>query len=360
MLPWVVLGVSGSKRSRGLRAAAQAAGRPVSIVEWRDWLADPAVLEAHLQQPCCFKIEPPGDDPQVHLALLHLGCRRLGRPPCAAPERGELLAADAWFAGFEDVMARLHLDLAARPQVRVLNPPEDILAMTDKLRCQQHLQAHQVPTAPLFGPVSGHDEFMALLDHHRLDRVFLKARYGSSAAGVVAYRRNGRGQQQATTSAWLGEDGRLFNVKRLRRYERAQDVRRLVDRVAAQAAYVEGWLPKPRCGAGHFDLRVVALAGRPAHRVARVSTQPMTNLHLDSHRADPAGLLAPPDLQALEAVATATAAAFARSQLLGLDLVVQRGAAKVLEVNAFGDLLPGLLWQGHDTYGAALRIGLAA
>lgn len=360
MRPWVVLGVAGSKRSRGLRAAAQAAGRAVQFVEWRDWLGEPAALERALQRPCWFKIEPPGDDAQVHLGLLHLGCVRLGRLPCLAPGHGELLAADAWFAGFAEVMARLSRLLSDRPHVQVLNAPEDILAVTDKLQCQQQLRAHHVPTAPLLGPVSGHDEFMALLDQHGLDRVFLKARYGSSAAGVVAYRRNARGQQQATTSACLTEDGRLFNVKRLRRYERPQDVRQLVDRVAAQAAYVEAWLPKPRCGRGHFDVRVVTLAGQAAHRVARVSTQPMTNLHLDSRRADPAGLLARPDLQALEATSAAAAAVFARSQVLGLDLVVQRGAAKVIEVNAFGDLLPGLLWQGHDTYGAALRLGQAA
>ena len=34
---------------------------------------------------------------------------------------------------------------------------------------------------------------------------------------------------------------------------------------------------------------------------------------------------------------------------------IPRGQAHVLEANAFGDLLPGLLWQGLDTYGLHMR-----
>jgi glutathione synthase/RimK-type ligase-like ATP-grasp enzyme len=367
---WVVLGVAGSKRTRGLQAAAVAAGVPLQFVEWREGLAAPGLLAnpqadpmAHpltdrlaeaLCTPCRFKIEPPGDDPQVHLALLHLGCQQLGRPPCPAPERGELLAVDAWFAGFRAVMQRMAALLALHPHVRVVNAPDEILAMTDKLHCQQHLRELGVATPPLLGPVQGHEHLMEMLDREGLDRVFVKPRYGSSAAGVVAYRR-GAGRQQATTSALLHADGRrLFNVKRLRSYQRPDEVRRVIDLVAAQGAYAEAWIPKPRASGGHFDLRVVTFDGRAAHRVARVGRRPMTNLHLDSERADPAQLLPAPDIAVMEAAAGQAARAFPRAGVIGFDLVVQRGAARVLEANAFGDLLPGLLWRGRDTYATAL------
>lgn len=358
-LPWVVLGVAASKRARGLQAARAGLGLvPARLVEWRDWLARPQDLAASLDRPCCFKIEPPGDDPLAHAALLRLGCRALGRAECAAPEHGELLATDAWFAGFSQAMHRLQALLAGLPQVRVLNPPRDILAMTDKLQCQQHLQAQGVPTPPLLGAVGSYEEFTALLDRHAAGRAFLKARYGSSAAGVVAYRRNGRGQEQATTSAQLvaGPKGpRLFNVKRLRSYHRQAEIRQVMDLVAGQGAYAELWIPKPRSGAGHFDLRVLTVGGRAAHRVARIGQRTLTNLHLDSVRADPAHLLASQDQQVMAATAEQAARAFASSHVIGFDLVVRRGAARVLEANAFGDLLPGLLWQGRDAYAAALQ-----
>jgi glutathione synthase/RimK-type ligase-like ATP-grasp enzyme len=351
---WVVLGVADSKRTRGLQAAAAAAGVPVQVIEWRDWLAAPEQLAGALQAPCRFKIEPPGDDAQVHLALLHRGCERLGRPPCPAPERGELAAVDAWFAGFEWAMQRLAALLAVHPQARVVNAPDEIVAMTDKLLCQQRLREHGVATAPLLGPVQSYDHLVAMLDEQGLDRVFVKPRYGSSAAGVVAYRR-ASGRQQATSSALLQGDGRrLFNVKRLRSYQRVDEVRRLIDLVAAQGAYAEAWIPKPRAGAGHFDLRVVTFGARAAHRVARIGQRAMTNLHLDSERAEPAQLLGASDLAVMEAAAEQAAQVFARASIVGFDLVVHRGAARVLEANAFGDLLPGLLWQGRDTYRTAL------
>jgi len=351
---WVVLGVSGSKRWRGLRAAAAAAGAPVQLIEWRDWLAAPDLLAEALQAPCSFKIEPPGDDPQAHLALLHMGCERLGLPPCSAPERGELASVDAWFKGFETVMQRLTTLLESQPQACFVNAPDEIIAMTDKLHCQHRLREHGVATAPLLGSFRGYDHLIEILDREGLDRVFIKARYGSSAAGVVAYRR-ASGRQQATTSALLHADGRrLFNVKRLRSYQRLDDVRRVIDLVAAQGAYAEAWIPKPRAGDCHFDLRVVTLAGRASHRVARLGRRPVTNLHLDSERVDPAQLLSADDLAAMERTAEQAARVFARASIVGFDLVVHRGTVRVLEANAFGDLLPGLLWEGRDTYAAAL------
>lgn len=351
-----MLGTSGSKRSRGLQAAHAALGlAPARIVEWHDWLHADDVLARALQAPCHFKIEPPGDDPRVHLRVLHLGCDMLDRERCAAPDHGELVAADAWFEGFRAVMRQLERTLAASPQAKAVNPPGDILAMTDKLACQHRLQAHGVPIPRLLGPVENHESLQALLEANSLDRVFLKARYGSSAAGVIAYRRNSRGAQQITTSASLVPDGardRVFNVKRMRRYERSDDVRRVVNAIAGQGAYAETWLAKPRLGANHFDLRVLTLDGRAAHRVARVGASIMTNLHLDNERGDPAFLLDAPQLARLTAAVERAADAFAGSRLIGFDLVVNGPSVHVLEANAFGDLLPGLLWKGHDTHAA--------
>lgn len=354
----ILLAAASGKRVRLLQAArAQLGLAPARVLEWRDWLDRPALLEAALREPCLFKIEPPGDDGLAHLRLLRQGCRLLGRAPVAAPEHGELLAMDAWFAGFSHAMQGLSRQLGALPQARVVNAPSEITVMTDKLACQRHLAGHGVPTPALLGPVEGYDHLQSLLRHHGLDRVYLKPRYGSSASGVVAYRRNRTGRQQATTSAAIAHAGgkiRLFNVKRIARHEDPAAIASLVDALAAQQLYAEAWLDKPRCGDSHYDLRVVALAGQPAHRVARLGTQMMTNLHLDNQRGDTAALLSGADMAALEAAVLQAARAFPASGVAGYDLVVRRGQAHVLEANAFGDLLPGLLWQGHDSYAAQL------
>ena len=355
----ILLATKGSKRVRLLQAArAQLGLPPATVLEWRDWLAEPSLLDAALEQPTLFKIEPPGDEPLAHVQLLHEGCRLLDRAPVPVPGHGELLAMDAWFAGFSSAMGRLSGQLAALPGAQVVNAPGEITLMTDKLACQRQLAEHGVAIPALLGRIDGYEHLQSLLHQHDLDRVYLKPRYGSSASGVVAYRRNRTGRQQATTSASMvtvGGETRLFNVKRIARHESAADIAALVDALAAQELYAEAWLDKPRCGDSHYDLRVVAIAGQPAHRVARLGTQMMTNLHLDNQRGDAATLLNDADMAALEAATRQAALAFPASGVTGYDLVVRRGQAHVLEANAFGDLLPGLLWQGHDTYAAQLR-----
>lgn len=360
-IPLTLLATACSKRVRLMQAArAQLRLPPAHVLEWRDWLAQPALLADALRQPGLLKIEPPGDDPAAHLLLLQAGCRLQGRAPVHAPEHGELLAMDAWFAGFNAAMQTLAAQLASWPHARVFNAPAEISLMTDKLACQRHLATHGIAIPALLGPVHGYEHLQALLHEHDLDRVYLKPRYGSSASGVVAYRRNRAGRQQATTSAAVSTlpraDGqtRLFNVKRMARYETRHDIAALVDALAAQDLYAEAWLNKPRCGDSHYDLRVVTLGGRPAHRVARIGDRMMTNLHLDNRRGDAAGLLNAADLAALEAASAQAARAFPASHVTGYDLVVRQGQAHVLEANAFGDLLPGLLWQGADTYAAQL------
>jgi propanediol utilization protein len=355
----ILLATSGSKRVRLLQTARAQLGLPAArVLEWRDWLVQPALLDAALSEPCLFKIEPPGDDPIAHLHLLQDGCRLLDRPALRAPEHGELLAMDAWFAGFSAAMERLSGQLAGLPRAHVVNAPAEICLMTDKLSCQRHLAEHGVLTPALLGRVRGYDHLQSLLKENDLDRIFLKPRYGSSASGVVAYRRNRAGRQQATTSASIVHASgkiRLFNAKRIARHEHAADIATLVDALAAQELYAEAWLDKPRCGDSHYDLRAVAIAGQPAHRVARMGTQMMTNLHLDNQRGDAATLLNAADMTALEAAVLQAAQAFPVSGVAGYDLVVRQGQAHVLEANAFGDLLPGLLWQGQDTYSAQLR-----
>ncbi len=358
-LPFVLLGVGAGKRVRLMQVARAALGlAPARLVEWREWLAQPSLLDDVLARPCVLKIESPGDDPSLHYALLKDGCETLGLAAPRLPAHGELSLSAAWFTGFSQAMQRIATALARSPHVQVLNAPDELLLMTDKLRCQQHLQAHRVPVARLLGRVESYAHLRALLDEQGLDRVFVKARYGSSASGVIAYRRNGRGAEQATSSAHLvhGPDGpRLYNVKRLRRYGLQADIAQLVDLLAGQEAYAEAWLPKPRHGNGHYDLRVLAIGGQPAHCVARVGASMMTNLHLDNRRADAASLLNAKDQAALMQTARQAAAAFPASHVIGLDIVVRHAQAHVLEANAFGDLLPGLLHRGLDSYAAQLQ-----
>ena len=61
--------------------------------------------------------------------------------------------------------------------------------------------------------------------------------------------------------------------------------------------------------------------------------------------------------KAMQRTCEATAALFPRSLYCGIDLLVSPDFCDhaVLEVNAFGDLLPGITWNGLDSYTCELE-----
>ncbi len=354
----LVLGVAGGKRMRGLQDAAQRHGGLVlHSVDYADAVRDPAAFHALAATGMPLKIDSPGDDAWVQHQLTLRGWQArsdesssdshavLPPEPVAC---GELMPTRDWYAGFAQFLRALPATAAP------LTPVEDILLMTDKLACQDHLRSHGVPTPPLLGAIDSHAHLITLLDQAGVDSAFVKPRYGSSAAGVVAYRRNRRGAELAVSTVH-SKDGRHFNAKRMQRYTDTRDIASLINTLATDHAYSEAWVPKPRTQHGSYDFRVVTLDGEPQHRVARVNDAPMTNLHLDAQRASAEALLDDTGLDALLHTARAAARAFPRSRMIGLDIVVRGARAWVLEANAFGDLLPRLHWQGRDTYEAQLH-----
>lgn len=347
-----------------LQTALAAAGLPPArVVAWRDWLSNPACLAPHLAgsgQRIWLKIEAPGEAPGSLDRLLQQGALTANQPPPPPLLPGELALGVLSHAGLKAALTELQAQLAAHPAVRCFNPPADILAMTDKLHCQQTLQAAGVPVPPLLGAISSFEELVEKLRQTGRRRVFVKPRYGSSAAGVVALESDGRGRYRATTSVEMLETGtralpRLFNSLRIRRYAGPQ-IPRLIDALAPHAPYLEQWVPKPRLGKRSFDLRVLTLAQQACHRVARLAPHPLTNLHLGNQRGVVEDCLNADDQALLATTATRAAACFPDSLMAGIDIIVNRGRAHVLEMNACGDWLPRLSWQGRSVHQAEIDL----
>nr|WP_245730209.1 STM4014 family protein [Micromonospora pallida] len=129
----------------------------------------------------------------------------------------------------------------------------------------------------------------------------------------------------------------------------------IVDRLAPDGLHVERWLPKAGLAERVVDLRVVVVAGRPTHAVVRAGRGPITNLHLGNARGDLAALRAaagPANWAAAMATCARAAACFPDTLHVSVDLMFLVGWERhaVAEVNAFGDLLPGVLADGRDTY----------
>jgi hypothetical protein len=357
----LLIGSVSSRRSQLLQDAARAIGVGVGVIDWRDVLKDDAVVDGHIQRALrdghvWCKIDPPSDDPETVNTFIQEGFR-LSQTDVPAPrplQHGELAYTHWWYAGFMAALGRLEQPLQ---KLRWFTPPKQIALMCDKLACQRHLTNHNIDVPKLLGEVTSLNAFEAQYPAAEAPAVFIKSRYGSSAAGVLALRRQRDGRLRAYSSARFASDGALCSHLKISMYSQREEIRALVDALAVQGAYAERWIPKPRAPVApdaSYDLRVVAFCGRPRQRIARISRSPMTNLHLGNRRSPP-HWLGPEQVDALEHTVSQAAAAFSPSLSIGFDVVLRATRAGVLEANAFGDLLPGLQFEGASTYDDQVR-----
>jgi hypothetical protein len=357
----LLIGSASSRRSQLLEAAARAIGLRVDVIDWRDVLRDDAAADIHIERALrdghlWCKIDPPSDDAHTVDAFIQQGFR-LSQSDAPAPQplrHGELAYMHWWYAGFMAALQRLESRLQG---LRLFTPMKQIALMCDKLACQRHLTNGNIDVPPLLGEVTSLDAFEVQYPPGEAPSVFIKSRYGSSAAGVVALRRHRDGRIRAYSSARLASDGGLYSHLKISVYLQREPIRALVNALAAQGAYAERWIAKPRAPVAadaNYDLRVVAFCGRPRQRIARISRSPMTNLHLGNRRSPP-HWLGTQQIDLLEGAVAQAAAAFSPSLSIGFDVVLQATRACVLEANAFGDLLPGLQFEGADTFDDQVR-----
>lgn len=373
---WVVIGNPGSRRLTLFQQALTALGRPPAvIVPYLDLIAGCLTLEAVVRPGDIVRLESPGQDFAVEKALLAAGAdepddpgpTRLSR---AAVERlvfdkGRILAPRQWYLGFAAVLRRIEAQLRACPPHQLTTPPDDVALMFDKNRSQERFAAAGIPVPEGLGPMRCYEELRERMRQTGHRRVFVKLAHGSSASGVAAYETAGP-REQAITSVEMVRtaDGlRLYNSRRIRTLRDFRDIRCLIDALLREGARVERWVPKAGLDGCACDLRVVVIAGQPRHTVVRLSRGPMTNLHLKNRRGDPSAVrerLGADGWAALRATCQQAATLFSHSLQCAFDVVIPSGWRRhlVVEVNAFGDLLPGILDDGEDTYTAELRAGM--
>jgi glutathione synthase/RimK-type ligase-like ATP-grasp enzyme len=301
------------------------------------------------------RLDSPGENSEVDRLL-----RRAAEPA----RHGELVGLAAWYDGFRAALARV-AELVRAAGATLVQDPGEIATMFDKRACHALLRDAGVPVPPALPAVSSYGQLRAAMAEAGWGRVFIKPAHGSSAAGVIALQiHNGRSGERIRAITPIEESGgRLFNSLRLREYHDEATVARLVDRLAPDRLHVERWFPKAALDGRVLDLRVVVVAGRPTHVVVRTSRTPMTNLHLGGRRGDLAAVRAAAGEDAYgQAMRTCAQVAhcFPGSLQVGVDLMFSPDWRRhaVAEVNAFGDLLPGLVADGRNTYAeqvAALR-----
>jgi hypothetical protein len=331
-------------------------------------------LPSVIREGDLVRIESPGKDFEVERALLKAGIgaghelstssREGFRIPLSLEDverlefdRGLILPQSQWFHGWCRVLSLIAEQLADCAPHTVMNAPAEIATLFDKIRCHELFYKNGLPTPAWLGRLSSFEELNALMEEHRCSRVFIKPAHSSNASGMVAYQRS-KGRHVATTTVETVErDGtaRLYNSRRIRRITEFEKIKTLIDRLAVHNLFAEKWFPKAGLGGKTFDLRVVVIGGKSRHVVVRESKTPFTNLHLLNGRGQLSAVKKALGQRRFGDVLSScerAAGLFPGCLYLGVDVLVSSDFRShvISEVNAFGDLLPGILHEGLNTY----------
>jgi hypothetical protein len=349
---FLVLGNPANRRVTLFADALKEAGHPPpEVLPWIELLRSAGRLRELDPGPAIVRIDSYGEDFAVERELLARG----GHAEAFTLEerRGEVIAPHTVHRGFQRVLAELKALFTERPQWRVLNSPDEIDELFDKRRTSRRFREAGIPVPEFLDDVPTTPE--ALLEECRARgwrQIFVKPAMGSSASGVLLVTIGPKGAEIHTSLEW--DAPRWFNNLKLSHYRTREDVTRALSFVLSLGAQVELAIPKPRLKDAFFDCRVLCIAGEPRFVVVRQNRHSITNLHLGGWRGSVEELKARLEPGAWDAaMATCRKVAALYSSLhLGLDLMFEKDFVhhRVIEANAFGDLLPNLLSDGRSVY----------
>jgi hypothetical protein len=357
-----------NRRVKFFEEAVHRLGLPApKVISYQGFLEDDSILKKHLTVNTLLRIESPGENFDVTKILIAKGAglesngdQRISEEAALElqPDLGRVQFSKEWYNGFVRLLEMVASDIKMSG-ARVLNTPQAIKLMFDKPACQQQLKHAGICVPDFAIGIENYDTLKTYLDNRSLNRVFIKPSHSSSASGVMAFRRQDH-LETLFTSLEL-DDRKLYNSLKTRRYTTSSKIKILINYILSEGAIVEEWIPKASMDGKFFDLRVVVINKKARFVLPRLSSGPITNLHLGNKRGNVDDLLAligkekfGSIIECAEQAANSIEGIF----YCGVDVLIPAGFGKprILEVNAFGDLLPGLTTaQGDDTYTLTLK-----
>jgi glutathione synthase/RimK-type ligase-like ATP-grasp enzyme len=372
MLNFVLIANPETRRVQLFQQALERCGLPPArSISYADLLACRCELAQFDSPDTIFRFDAPERSFEVDRGLIAAGAelepegrhQRISASAAAQlPEDlGRIWYQRQWYLGWCEYLKTWTANL----QGRILNHPDDIIIMFDKVRCQQILAAAGIPIPSILSidPNDSKSKIAKLMDDRNIPRVFIKLAHGSSASGVVAYDRRNGSERAITTVERVVEGGelRFYNSRLIRQYRDADAIADIINFLAGESVQIETWLPKARLEGREFDVRVVVIGGKARQSVIRVGNSPMTNLHLGNDRREitdlPTGL-SPTIWAEMLATCERAAACFPNTFYCGIDLLIAPNLQDhyIIEINAFGDLLQGITWNGEDTYTTQVKM----
>ncbi|AKQ67209.1 hypothetical protein A176_004121 [Myxococcus hansupus] len=369
--PFILIGNAENRRVTLFQEALARQGLPPAhVVPWRELLESPGLLADLPDTEALVRIDATGENWDVEKALLRRGFVDALEHGCSVltPEQvdalpqdhGRILSPRQHHLGFLRVLSELEALFAAHPRWRVLQQPSAIADLFDKRITSRRYAALGVPVPEPLDGVTDVASLRQRMHEEDWDEVFVKVSCGSSASCLGIFRR-GRSRDTLTTTIEVAETG-WYNSLKVRRIEEPERVDEVLTFLLNEGAQVERSIPKARLGGDYFDCRVLMVRGEPAFTVIRQSLRPITNLHLGGKRGDLDAFHEVVPRNELEAaLESCRTVARAHDCLhVGIDLMYEEHFTghRVLEANAFGDLLPNLRRDGLTVYEWEIREAL--
>lgn len=359
---YVMIANPGTKRCETYRGEllaywrARGAAVDLEVVPWAEVVPRDGNLDElpAFDRPAVVRMESPGKDDRVTRLLLEAGARDdPSEPPrdwrALEIPKGLLVRPGLLYRGFRRVLCGLRKSFDSRPHLRPTACPLAVAEMFDKFATCRKLDAAEVPVPESYGGNTSAEFLFQCHPVHNREHpdpdltTYVKLNSGSSATGIVViHPRRGLPLVGTTTLAQI--DGQFYNSRLVRRVT-GDDLRAAVQFILDEGSIVQTGIPMAQIDGQNFDVRVVCVYGKPSAVIFRLSSNPMTNLHLGGRRGEFARCRAAvPTREWLDALDhCADAAACFDSAVAGVDLLFERGFRRhyVLEVNAFGDFFPG-------------------
>lgn len=326
-MSWVILlGNEGTKRTIFLEKGAKEAGIRFELIKWEDfWKQDS-------WQNVFLKIDPPLWE------------------NCCLEEMAGLTRE------YEEHLMQLE-KLGEEETITFLNSPKSIRALLDKSGCKKRLKEAGLPVTEALENIdftkkeagSSQTEpavpaLLEAMEKRRVFQVFIKPNQGSGAAGIAAFCWQPRTGQMILYTCGMEDPSThcLVNTKRLRKFTDRNQVVSLLERLLGLEPVIERWYAKAKHQGFSYDLRAVVQDGQVDFVLARLSSGPITNLHLNNHPLKGTELgLSPSVWNRVTTLCQEASNCYPGLRSVGIDILLERGSfrPRIIEMNGQGDLI---------------------
>lgn len=343
------------------------------ILSHLDLITCPQRLYDYVHLPLIVRLESVGENLQVQQALLKLGYRDavVAGVSTIDPDETLLQSLNPYEVvcprqihyGFERYFNALQSVFDSANNWIVMNSPADILTLFDKRETQALYRDNGIPVAESINQrhyiskaelsVFNPDSLRRAMFELGWQAVIIKLSCGSSASclGIYYFRPDG---SEALMTTVKSRNGKLFNSLKVQSVYRREKIDYLIEFLLREGSIIEKLVPKAKIGNGFIDCRILVVDKEPVFTVVRQSRHPITNLHLGGTRGDPVLL---ENMAGEESIQQALESCAKVADLysgfhLGIDLLFEPGFKnhRIIEANAFGDLLPNLKHNGFSVY----------